>query len=91
MVYVHLKLQMWRYQLRLEEGSLSSVFLWINTKGKLNSINILMHKLVFYLFVLFFCFLNMLIYICLLKSLLLLKFLCPPVCMVNNIVYVVAS
>ena len=70
MVYVHLKLQMWRSRLRLEEGSLSSVFLWVNTKGKLNSINILINKLVFYLFVLSFCFLIMLIYICLLKSLL---------------------
>ena len=53
MVYVHLKLQMWRSRLRLEEG-------------KLNSINILINKLVFYLFVLSFCFLIMLIYICLL-------------------------
>ena len=57
MVYVHLKLQMWRSRVRLEEG-------------KLNSINILINKLVFYLFVLSFCFLIMLIYICLLKSLL---------------------
>ena len=89
MVYVHLKLQMWRYRLRLEEGSLSSVFLWINTKGKLNSINILMHKLVF-LFVcpvfLFFKYADLY-----LPFKITITIFCLPVCMVNNIVYVVTS
>ena len=91
MVYVHLKLQMWRSRLRLEEGSLSSVFLWINTKGKLNSINILMDKLFFCLFVLFFLFLFFKCADLYLPFKITITIFCLPVCMVNNIVYVVTS